>query len=1742
VIINNLKIDVSNEVILGKPGSNDDALRLIDQHFKLSRPRSRPVLYLASLFGYAYYQIQKSIEMDEYYRKKGNLTPNKKDKILENLKIAEFELKWILFADQEFIDAYLLLGYLYQYVDLSRGQNIGEVSEGEEYVDIYDRYFPGNNLEKNIDLYKQILTFISETPNKKYLSDIHLNLGNTYLYLNNFTKANENFKLVSGYSNEIINEVQFNDPKQKAIFHYNYTKSLLSNNEFKNADQELNKLLEIYSDNLQFSYNDNQINQKLVLVYTLKGYTNSELKNYDKAIENYLKALAINSNYIPVLSLYNSLAYNYIMKRDFQEARRYIELAKMNYKEDSFFVNYFENIDIWTILLPEKLRTIGDGKISKSLPNSLQYLWTTGNELLLASLNFDEIKVSEIIQERNNFIKKNNLYKYNIDNNILNYDNSLLATTYYENKNYKSSFKVYNELFNKEKNWRFLVNQSYIIIKQEVIETGEKVKSISNFLDKLISYKSDFIKKCIILKINSSTETCEIEFYKDHRDYEIIIGNIYHSLYQNYKEQGNLLLSSYYYSLVYHSYNTINSTESKFSKNDPYGKIDRVKLLLNQLIYIPDDQFEDKSKELEFYIKEFQLKEEEFLLTIIKIKFNLKTKKLNKVKSIFKSSYDLFLNMIYSPIISEDNLLEYVQLEIEYNYLNNSLFDIPSLEERKINIRTIRIFLKYTFEFRVDSTKKDYILLKESYDKYSQLIFSLRSNFNNKSIPIVYSDILLNFKIFSNQLYQFINNHKRFSYLVFSSSLKIIPKNSISITKLDDNYLFFGRNNNFLSKISCNQEIPNEVFESIFKGEIDNLIIYMDINEIDNSLLHYLEGSKKSLFFSNMDLDLQIVSKITPNPIKNKLENEEYSYDKYNIKINIENKSLSDLFQSSSNSFTLKSMIENDFFVPSIQLNSFPKESNLIGLLLRMSNFKDINYSFHGYQIKFGSKIVSKIDEEEAITSSLKLEHTHHYKEAIQILKSFDQNNLELNKKLDIDLVLARLYAKEMKNFSYEEFFNNLLSKYKSKEEIIKIKKEEIKYCYIYNYKNCYNKVKIISNLLRDSSLDFTIRINFFNSLNYYENYANHLYQKIYQEHEEFNIQESNEDEFLFLTNNIKFFISNYHFEEANYFLKKLSLLQMDKDELNIFISFQKEIYLISKLIGVPTDYKIDSQDNIYFNIINRNFDQISKESMSDKSTLELYKYNIYRSYLSLEIGENFPISILFNKKLVSGDSYYSSIDLKDKLILFYIFSRSFSNQKDNEITEMVFHLLQTDNGIDSKISANLLLTYAENAINRNDTKTTNLVLDLFYKKFQNHLLDNEIQKRFVSLNIKNNFLISNIFNNNSSNEYLRLFEKIKENPKNSYVYLNTFIKLKNEESFSIYHKREINDLILLIQKLSLQIDSTTLFYDISIYKDKLYIFNERFFPNGVKFKDLPTIQQVSTDLIQKTPSNQTIVSLFPFGNDFIKIKIADSKIIGKIIPNENQKTRNDTFTYYNSIAASGSSPILKESLETKLRKILLLEKKKRTYLYLSSYLLKIPIEYKEEDNFFIIHSPDLLVSNEPQKYSSIFENGSNIKLYQSEKQNKSLVKKLEKIELDKNEVQSKTKISYLSNKLYLKDKKVLYLDNLEFSKPNLPKIENGILLIANSDLYKTSFYKEDLVSILQTIESSFNGQILYSFANQTNETDPILFFKEFLSNYDYPVNMKSRFVNSIRLLKYLEKKEITYIGYRMSTNCFLFD
>ena len=189
------------------------------------------------------------------------------------------------------------------------------------------------------------------------------------------------------------------------------------------------------------------------------------------------------------------------------------------------------------------------------------------------------------------------------------------------------------------------------------------------------------------------------------------------------------------------------------------------------------------------------------------------------------------------------------------------------------------------------------------------------------------------------------------------------------------------------------------------------------------------------------------------------------------------------------------------------------------------------------------------------------------------------------------------------------------------------------------------------------------------------------------------------------------------------------------------------------------------------------------------------------------------------------------------------------------------------------------------------------------------------------------------------------------------------------------------------------------MFFDLGIYKDKIAIFNERFY-DSVFFKDLPKIINISGEIENKIPENQTFVGLFQYGLDIIKIKISEKKSIGKISLMDSRIFRKEIFTYYSTINSNGSSPILRESLETKFRKILLLEKKKRSYIYLSSFLQKTPLELREDDNFYIVNSPELLIKNSEKKYSDYLNNKYNIKYYNKSTVDNTLFGKLEKIDI----------------------------------------------------------------------------------------------------------------------------------------------
>lgn len=122
---------------------SEKALSWTELYYKQAVPRARPYLDLATLYGYSYYLINKYVTFESYYYSTGTMTDVRKTEILENFKRAELELRWIIYADPTHYDAYQLLGWLYQYVDLIKMQKnpkSGEI-DSELYEALYKNIF-----------------------------------------------------------------------------------------------------------------------------------------------------------------------------------------------------------------------------------------------------------------------------------------------------------------------------------------------------------------------------------------------------------------------------------------------------------------------------------------------------------------------------------------------------------------------------------------------------------------------------------------------------------------------------------------------------------------------------------------------------------------------------------------------------------------------------------------------------------------------------------------------------------------------------------------------------------------------------------------------------------------------------------------------------------------------------------------------------------------------------------------------------------------------------------------------------------------------------------------------------------------------------------------------------------------------------------------------------------------------------------------------------------------------------------------------------------------------------------------------------------------------------------------------------------------------------------------------------------------------------------------------------------------
>lgn len=243
---------------------------------------------LSMIYGHAYTLIKKSVEKEAFYGRlqeqafaqerqiteriqpggvglPGDLLREKKEETLRDLKTAEYLLQYMLNVDPLNTDAYLLLGWLYQYLDEQQAQEVRTLptlledtyylltrtepiaqTDRTFYSDLYKIYFPENFYETNVELYRQALEKITPAnAAPEALAALHLNLANNYFRLLNFKRAIENYRLTGQYMAQ-AGAASFDDYRQNALYHFNLGRALYYDGQPEEGAKELLLAYELY--------------------------------------------------------------------------------------------------------------------------------------------------------------------------------------------------------------------------------------------------------------------------------------------------------------------------------------------------------------------------------------------------------------------------------------------------------------------------------------------------------------------------------------------------------------------------------------------------------------------------------------------------------------------------------------------------------------------------------------------------------------------------------------------------------------------------------------------------------------------------------------------------------------------------------------------------------------------------------------------------------------------------------------------------------------------------------------------------------------------------------------------------------------------------------------------------------------------------------------------------------------------------------------------------------------------------------------------------------------------------------------------------------------------------------------------------------------------------------------------------------------------------------------------------------
>jgi len=435
----------------------------------------------------------------------------------ENFKKAIEQTDWALFMDDTFSDAYLLKGWIFQYIDLLRADE----SDGNfNAVKTADKYFDKYLFEKARALYLKAISVNNEKINPDKEGNLYLNLGNVNFLLMNYSEA------LSSYKSAQIYKKNYGSKIEEAVFLFHLSYCYWQNGDFVKAKDEMNKVYSIYR-SLITSRNRKDYAFQLYHIYKYFALFERMDGNYSEAEKWYLR-MADHSRKYGIKSdevrLYQEIAYCRESLGDYDGAISYLKKTEdiISDDEDSekkyylklkaFYI--FGPFPVWN--LGGDTAVIGSARISGELNKKQKSLL---NLSMIENINYksgDLEKAAEYLKKKIEVAEKEKSVFYN---NVVFSSYNNLGEIYFKLKKYSDSEKYFSLAWSegeKKENSEVVfsavknLTELYCFLAEKNMKKPEEIDSL---LVKILEYRSLYESN----RFASEYETLEKNAERDNR-------------------------------------------------------------------------------------------------------------------------------------------------------------------------------------------------------------------------------------------------------------------------------------------------------------------------------------------------------------------------------------------------------------------------------------------------------------------------------------------------------------------------------------------------------------------------------------------------------------------------------------------------------------------------------------------------------------------------------------------------------------------------------------------------------------------------------------------------------------------------------------------------------------------------------------------------------------------------------------------------------------------------------------------------------------------------------------------------------------------------------------------------------------------------------------------------------------------------------------------------------------------------